>query len=161
MSKPILCLDFDGVVHSYASGWKGPMEIPDPPIPGAIEAIREYTETFRVCIHSSRFNWVNNPRDDFFRDLERREKALLGNGPTPQHAVRDWLVKHGIPVEWIATYADRYLETPALWADSDSCRIFLVETKPPAIVTIDDRAITFSGVFPPASSLRQFKPWNK
>lgn len=31
MGKPILCLDFDGVIHSYASGWKGADVIPDPP----------------------------------------------------------------------------------------------------------------------------------
>ena len=31
MPKPILCLDFDGVVHSYTSGWKGADVIPDPP----------------------------------------------------------------------------------------------------------------------------------
>jgi len=30
MSKPILCLDFDGVIHSYSSGWKGADVIPDP-----------------------------------------------------------------------------------------------------------------------------------
>lgn len=29
MSKPILCLDFDGVIHRYDSGWKGPLVIAD------------------------------------------------------------------------------------------------------------------------------------
>jgi hypothetical protein len=28
MGKPILCLDFDGVLHSYSSGWKGADVIP-------------------------------------------------------------------------------------------------------------------------------------
>src|SRR5882672_3079773 len=34
MRKPILCLDFDGVLHSYSSGWKGADVIPDAPTPG-------------------------------------------------------------------------------------------------------------------------------
>ena len=29
MAKPILCLDFDGVIHRYDSGWKGADVIPD------------------------------------------------------------------------------------------------------------------------------------
>jgi hypothetical protein len=52
--KPILCLDFDGVIHSYASGWKGAAVIPDPPVPGAVEFIRSALGDFDVQIYSSR-----------------------------------------------------------------------------------------------------------
>lgn len=54
MTKPILCLDFDGVIHSYASGWKGADNIPDPPVAGAIEFIRRALDHFDVQIYSSR-----------------------------------------------------------------------------------------------------------
>lgn len=33
--------------------------------------------------------------------------------------------------------------------------------KPPAWVTLDDRALTFEGVFPEVEALRKFQPWNK
>ncbi len=33
--------------------------------------------------------------------------------------------------------------------------------KPPAFVTIDDRAITFTGTFPSIDELLAFQPWNK
>lgn len=56
MGKPILCLDFDGVVHSYSSGWKGADVIPDPPVDGALKFIWTATEHFRVAIFSSRTN---------------------------------------------------------------------------------------------------------
>lgn len=52
--KPLLALDFDGVIHSYASGWKGADKIPDPPVPGAMAFMREALKTFRVAIYSSR-----------------------------------------------------------------------------------------------------------
>lgn len=49
-----VAIDFDGVIHSYVSGWTGPNPI-DPPVPGAAEAIREYLdEGFEVVIYSTR-----------------------------------------------------------------------------------------------------------
>ncbi len=52
--KPILCVDFDGVIHSYASGWKGATVIPDPPVPGALKWLWAATEWFNVQVYSSR-----------------------------------------------------------------------------------------------------------
>jgi len=37
MSKPILLIDFDGVIHSYTSGWQGAGVISDPPVEGAFD----------------------------------------------------------------------------------------------------------------------------
>lgn len=63
--KPILSIDFDGVLHSYKSGWQGARNIPDPPVPGAIAWLKELVydqrdpfvprhADFDVCIFSSR-----------------------------------------------------------------------------------------------------------
>lgn len=54
MGKPILCLDFDGVLHSYASGWQGADVIPDPPVSGAADFIVAAQERFTVAVYSSR-----------------------------------------------------------------------------------------------------------
>ncbi len=52
--KPILCLDFDGVCHSYASGWQGADVIPDPPVEGLFEFIIEANKHFSIYIYSTR-----------------------------------------------------------------------------------------------------------
>jgi hypothetical protein len=53
-NKPILCVDFDGVIHSYTSPWAGEAVIPDPPVPGALRWLWKATEWFHVTIYSSR-----------------------------------------------------------------------------------------------------------
>src|ERR1700677_1491926 len=53
-SKPILCVDFDGVIHSYTSGWKDAKTIADPPTPGALRWLWKATEWFDVQVYSSR-----------------------------------------------------------------------------------------------------------
>lgn len=47
--------DFDGVIHSYSSGWKGEDNIPDPPVSGIQEAIQGIRESgYRVVVVSTR-----------------------------------------------------------------------------------------------------------
>lgn len=54
---PTVCLDFDGVIHSYASGWRGVTVIPDPPVEGAYEAIRSMQDQgYKVVVFSTRAN---------------------------------------------------------------------------------------------------------
>jgi len=53
--KKTLCVDFDGVLHSYTTGWKGADVVTDPPVPGAIRWLRDMVGgPFQVCIYSSR-----------------------------------------------------------------------------------------------------------
>ena len=54
--KKTLCVDFDGVIHSYKSKWVDAHTILDEPVPGAftwLEAMLD-SEDFEVCIYSSR-----------------------------------------------------------------------------------------------------------
>lgn len=127
--KPILCLDFDGVIHSYASGWKGADVVPDPPTPGAIAFLRGAVEVFDVQIFSSR-----------------------SNEPGGVEAMCQWL-GYWVLEERLSDHED------LAWAGA----IKWPTAKPPALVTIDDRALTFSGDWAdyPLENLAAFQPWNK
>jgi hypothetical protein len=52
--RPILCLDFDGVLHSYVSGWQGVDKANDGPVPGAVEFLRDAVDVFDVQVYGSR-----------------------------------------------------------------------------------------------------------
>lgn len=126
MGKPILCLDFDGVIHSYSSGWKGADVIPDPPVDGAIAFMLGALDHFDVVIFSSR-----------------------SNQPGGLAAMRAWLRKHA-GTTWYPSPSGAGLEDVRFSTD-----------KPSAMVTIDDRALTFDGTWPDIDALKNFKPWNK
>jgi transcriptional regulator with XRE-family HTH domain len=53
---PRISLDFDGVIHSYTSGWSGDAcKVPDPPVRGAFEFIGEAIDRgYDVAIFSTR-----------------------------------------------------------------------------------------------------------
>lgn len=55
MAKRTVVFDFDGVIHSYKSGWKGDTIIHDPPVPGIREEIHRIRESgYEVVVVSSR-----------------------------------------------------------------------------------------------------------
>ena len=70
MDEKIILVDFDGVIHSYESGWQGIDKILDPPVEGALEWLEEVasSEGFEVVVYSAR------SRD-----------------PQGRHAMRQWI----------------------------------------------------------------------
>jgi hypothetical protein len=52
--KPILLVDFDGVIHSYESGWQGVDVIFDPPVPGVFAWLENALVNFEIHVYSSR-----------------------------------------------------------------------------------------------------------
>lgn len=129
MHKPILLVDFDGVIHSYSSGWQGADKIPDPPVLGAIEWLMNATNYFEVNIYSSRTNQ-----------------------PDGRDSMIDYIFNHALHK----------------MGDVDKAKSFIYDLKfptekPAAFLTIDDRALTFTGNwedFNPQELLK-FRPWNK
>lgn len=55
-SKKTVVFDFDGVIHSYKTGWNGdPGYMPDPPVEGIKEAIQEIRKAgYEVVVVSTR-----------------------------------------------------------------------------------------------------------
>lgn len=54
MTKTVV-FDFDGVIHSYTSGWQGEGNVPDPPVQGIREALKEIHDAgYEVVVVSTR-----------------------------------------------------------------------------------------------------------
>lgn len=53
-NQPRIVFDFDGVIHSYISGWLGPHIIPDKPVDGIKDTIDRLKNNYEIAIQSSR-----------------------------------------------------------------------------------------------------------
>jgi hypothetical protein len=134
----IICCDFDGVLHSYVSGWMGGAHlIVDDPVPGAMDWLSgmAHDDRFQVCVYSSR-----------------------SKEPGAIDAMKQWLKKH-----LMVMYESAGLDLEEL----DPAAQFVIDAlefptqKPAANMMIDDRAFCFEGTFPNVDWLLSFKPWNK
>lgn len=97
--KKRLSFDFDGVLHSYTSGWHGPTVIPDPPVPGMAAALHRLSAIgWEISICSSR-----------------------ARTPDGIHAIDEWLLENGFPAGMIVTSeklpAEIYIDDRALRFD--------------------------------------------
>lgn len=98
MAKKTVIFDFDGVIHSYTSGWKGIDVIPDEPVSGIREVIDELRNEhgYEVVIVSTRC----------------AETCGIV-------AIHEWLHKHGIVVDRVQAE-----KPPALVVVDDRCICF-------------------------------------
>lgn len=131
--KPILCVDFDGVIHAYTSPWTDAVTISDGPVPGALRWLWKATEWFQVMVYSSR---------------SKEHRAIT--------AMRAWMRVEAAK-EWDHAHPMAFAYAP------ENYPIKFVHEKPAAFLTIDDRAICFEGDWSELepSDLLNFKPWNK
>lgn len=121
-----LAIDFDGVIHSYKTGWKHVAICEDPPVPGAMAALQEYVKKYTVCIFSSRS-----------ADLDGIE------------AMKRYIRLH---------LCEEFGDSVGMYTYS---KLKFPMDKPPAHLSIDDRAYQFNGTFPDIEYIEAFKPWNK
>ncbi len=126
--KPILCLDFDGVCHSYTSGWQGATIIPDPAVPGLFEFLEQAAKFFDIQVYSTRS-----------KTSEGRDAMCL----------------------WFYNQRHIWREQGGMTETDAPLTISFPDEKPPAFVTLDDRALTFTGTWPDVEMLRTFKTWNR
>lgn len=137
MGKPIICLDFDSTVHLYLSPWTDACTISDGATPGFFEWAYEAQKHFRLAIYSSR-----------------------SKEPGAIPAMQAWIRKEH--ADWLAHRECKHSREPASY-DPGELEIAFPTSKPAAFLSIDDRALTFTGSwsdFDP-QALLGFRPWNK
>ncbi len=77
--RSTVCVDFDGVLHSYTSPWSGADVIPDPPVEGALAFLAAAVERFDVAVFSARSH----------------QQGGVG-------AMRAWMMAHGLARDVVA-----------------------------------------------------------
>lgn len=143
MSKPILCIDFDGVIHSYDKGWQDGSIYGDV-VSGFFEWMFHASERFKLVVYSS------------------RSKTVEG-----RHDMAVWIADKYILSRKDNTYKVRVLcpTSNAVSLEIGSAVLEFAHEKPPAFLTIDDRAVEFGGrwdsPFLHPQYLAEFKPWNQ
>lgn len=103
-----VAVDFDGVIHSYTSGWTGPRPT-DPPVEGAREFIDAlHNAGFNVVIYSSR---ADTPRgrkhiEHWLLDHEFPVMEITDRKPMAVAYVDDRAVPYSVDRPWADVLTD-------------------------------------------------------
>lgn len=120
MNKPTLCIDFDGVIHSYDKGWQNG-EIYGTVVPGFFDWALKAQEVFKLVIYSSR---------------SKTDEGRLAMGKWLAEQMRKW---EGEPIELtmaaekpaaFLTIDDRCVQFSGDWLSSELDPDVLREFKP-------------------------------
>lgn len=85
--RKTVVFDFDGVIHSYTSGWQGIDSISDPPVPGIAQVIKELREFgYEVVVHSTRCS-SERGRDAIWRWLDKHDIVVDDISATKPSAI--------------------------------------------------------------------------
>ena len=112
--RQTICVDFDGVLHSYTSKFTAPGEIHDPPVPNALGWLEDMLDSrlngggykYVVCIYSSR---------------SVDPKGIV--------AMKSWLQEHGMPPSYIERI-EFPTQKPVVWLTIDDRAICFRGTFP-------------------------------
>lgn len=123
MSKPILCLDFDGVCHQYNSGWKGATVIPDDYVPGLFEFLESVAPHFDIQVFSSRSGQPGGTDAMCLWFAEQRRKWRESGGGAGFTEIVQISFPEEKPAAFI-TIDDRAITFNGTWPDVEFLRNF-------------------------------------
>jgi hypothetical protein len=149
MNKPILCLEFDGVIHSGTSKWINARTILDAPVKESISFLVRALEDFEVHIYSTRSRYFGGRKamkqwlSIHFCDL------VLKEDPFFLSYLENFIFMDlpGLDLSYVAKYFVKQLKFPLF--------------KPNAGIHLDAKAVCFTGKFPNLKTLKEFEPWYK
>jgi len=128
--KPTICIDFDGVIHSYERGWQDGV-IYGEVVPGFFEWVERVRNDFKLVIYSSR-----SKDDDGVTAMglwlhQKRNAWIEAGGQRHPTEPLNFELAHQKPAAWL-TIDDRCIRFDGNW---------------------DDPSLT-------PEAMRAFKPWN-
>jgi hypothetical protein len=122
-NKPILCMDFDGVIHSYTSGWQGDTTISDPVVPGFFEWAEQAAKQFTLVIYSSRSKNPDAISAMQFYLYEQRKLWRAAGGKSETQDPLSFEFAAEKPAAFL-TIDDRAIQFDGTWPDVNELRAF-------------------------------------
>ena len=127
-NKPTICIDFDGVIHSYDKGWQGGA-IYGHVVPGFFDWVERVRNDFELVIYSSRSKTEEGVTAMGLWLHEQRNKWIAEGGQRHPTEVLTLSFAHEKPAAWL-TIDDRAIRFEGNWNSADLTKNALLAFKP-------------------------------